>query len=167
MAHRPPKSSRIHLLNNEKLYGKLKDRVDAEPTQKDKTKIPVCPAAYTKPEREIWQQYADILVEYDLFNLANGQILNLLVRNIADRNKCVEHVKTDGICIDNGRGLTYNPYFSAKNKCEENIMKYLNMLGLSSMGLAKLGGIHAERKEKDSEMESLLDEENNSGKNAG
>jgi len=157
MPGRPPKSAQILILGKEKLYGKQKDRVDAEPTQKDKSKTPVCPNDYTKPERKIWQEYADILTEYNLFNLANGQILKLLVRNIADRNKCVKHVKDEGICIDTVRGLTCNPYFSAKNKCEENIMKYLNLLGLSTMGLAKIGCLQAESKKKKSEMEEMMD----------
>lgn len=157
MPGRPPKSIKVHLLGGEKIYGSLKDRVNNEPTQKDKTKKPICPSSFTKPEREIWQKYADILEEYDLFNLANGQILTLLVGNIRDRDICIKHVKKEKICVETTRGLTHNPWFKAKNKCEENIIKYLNLLGLSSMGLAKLGCIQAQSKKKKSEMEEMLD----------
>jgi len=157
MPGRPPLSTRIHLLGKEKLYGKQKDRLESEPTQKDGEKKPVCPSDYTKPERKIWLEYADILDEFGLLSLANGPTLNLLVRNIADRDKCVKHVRDEGICINNGRGLTHNPYFTAKNKCEDNIQKYLNLLGLSSMGLAKLGCLNANSKEKESEMETMMD----------
>jgi len=157
MPGRPPTNSHILLLSKEKLYGKQKDRVASEPTQKDESKKPVCPGGFTKPEREIWQKYADILDEYGMFNMANGHVLELLVRNVVDRNKCVEHVKDEGICIDNGRGLVHNPYFTAKNKSEELIMKYLNMLGLSGTGLAKLGCLQSNSKDKKSEMENMMD----------
>lgn len=157
MPGRSPTNSHFLLLGKEKLYGKQKQRVASEPTQKDESKKPVCPVGFTKPEREMWQKYADILDEYGMLNMANGQILDLLVRNLVDRNKCAKHVKTEGICIPTARGLMHNPYFTAKNKLEELIMKYLNLLGLSGTGLAKLGCLEANSKEKKSEMETMMD----------
>lgn len=157
MSGRPPQNSRIHLLGKEKLYGKQKDRVEFEPTQKDEDKKPVCPLRFTKPEREMWQKYADDLDEFGMLNMANGHILDLLVRNIVDRNKCADHVKTEGICINTKRGVTHNPWFTARNKCDDIIIKYLNLLGLSGTGLAKLGCLQANSKDKKSEMEDMMD----------
>lgn len=158
MAGRPPKNFKLHLLEKGKtgIYGDLKNREDAEPEQKS-DETPQCPREFSKREKEIWHKYAHILEEYSLFNLANGPILELLTKNLRDREKCLDIVKKEGICVDSYRGRVYNAYWMAKNRCEENILKHLNLLGLSSLGLARLGCLSSKKKKK-SEMEGLLDD---------
>ena len=157
MPGRSPKSAKVHLLEKEKIYGDVKKRLSREPKQRNPNLKPKCPSSFTKEERKIWKKIAKILDQYGILNLANGTILNLLVQNISDRNICIERIADDGICIKGRYGYNFNPFWSAKNKCEDNIIKYLNLLGLSSMGLAKLGCLQVQSKKKKSEMEKLLD----------
>jgi P27 family predicted phage terminase small subunit len=157
MPGRPPKSSKIHILEKEKVYGDLKDRIAAEPEQTDPNLEPECPASFCAEEKEIWEKCSDILIQYDLFNIANSIILELLVKNIYYYNVCVVDLRDMGMCITNNGKDVINPFWTMKNKCEDNIMKYLNLLGLSSMGLAKLGCLSVKSKREKSEMEKLLD----------
>lgn len=155
MSGRTPKNFKVLMLEKGVLYGSQKKRGESIDNREENLKVPLCPKIYTKSEREIWNQYADILKEYKLFNIANGPLLELIVRNVKDRENCIKKVKEEGIIIDSYRGKIYNPYWSAKNRCEENILKCLNQLGLSSIGLTRLGCLHT--KEKKSEMASLID----------
>lgn len=150
------KNRHLHILEKEKLYGDVKSRVDGEPKQKHKEKEPSCPIYFSRDEKRIWEKYKEILKEYDLFYLAAGPVLELLVKNISDRTKCLDHIKREGICIETLRGKIYNPYWSAKNKCEENIRKYLDLLGITNQGLAKLGLLRDMEDGKDT-GEDLLD----------
>lgn len=155
MPGRHAKSFKILNFTRGTLYGYEKQREETEPAQKSKIE-PVCPKDFSKREKEIWHEYAKILKDYDLFLLANGPLLTLLVKNISDREKCIRLVKKQGICIESYKGIVYNPYWTAKNRCEENILKHLNLLGLSSIGLAKVGSLSSHGT-KTSELDELMD----------
>lgn len=159
MAGRYPKATKLHLLEKGVLYGDQKARAERENKEKKDEKIyekPKCPKDFSKREKELWIQYSHILEEYDIFNLANGPILELLIKNLSDREKCIKKIKIEGIIIESYKGRIYNPFWSAKNRCEENILKYLNALGLSSVGLIRLGRLDSEN--NSSEMEDLIDD---------
>ncbi|HUS51142.1 MAG TPA: P27 family phage terminase small subunit [Candidatus Paceibacterota bacterium] len=156
MGGRPPKSIKIHLLEKEKVYGKIKTRIETEPIEKNKKLKTKCPKNFNKNQRKIWNKYKKILDQFGLLNIANSEILTLLVRNISEREECIDEIDLNGIiCKENGKQYQ-NPYWIIKNKCEENIIKHLNLLGLSSMGLAKLGCLQAESKKKKSDMQKML-----------
>jgi len=157
---RNKKSLRLRLLEKEKDYTKNNSSPTSthQKNNENKQLEPVCPEQFTKEEKIIWKNYAFILKKYNLFTLINGPVLELLVKNISDRNKCMKIVKTEGICIESYRGRIYNPYWSAKNRCEENILKHINLLGLSNLGLSRLGMLNIEDdNDEDSEMNKLTD----------
>ena len=53
--------------------------------------------------------------------------------------------------------LKPNPYLKAAFKLEERIMKSLGELGLSSIGMARIGSLLSNKVKAKSQMEELLD----------
>jgi len=144
----------MHVLEKGKLYGEFETRRKAEVKS---SVIPQLPAHFEGKNQEIWEFYANILAQYGLFTIANAPILEVLTTITCEYYSCLEHIAKEGIIVitENNMEKT-NPYWISKNRCIEIILKCLNSLGLSSVGLAKLGSLDAKQKKEKTKFEKLL-----------
>ena len=82
MKGRKPIPTEILRLNKGKLYDIQADREKNTPKPKKPLK-PICPRSFTKEQRKIWNKYAKILKNYNMFTIANQTILEILCFNKA------------------------------------------------------------------------------------
>jgi P27 family predicted phage terminase small subunit len=150
---RIPKPSKILELEKGKLYSDQRDRAALEPKPKRELK-PRCPSRFSKEERRAWKEIAAVLKNYGLFTVANAIQLELLATAWAQYLSCckgmADNPKIVGVAKD-GR-TTFNPYFTAQHKLGQIVDRYSQNLGLSSIALAKIGGLMLKKqKEKDAD----------------
>jgi P27 family predicted phage terminase small subunit len=144
-------------LQKGKLYSDQRDRAELEPKPMMEIK-PRCPARFSKEERKEWRYFGSILKNYGLFTIANAAHLEMLACSMAQYKECAGKVSQTGIIIKGPMGQPmYNPYWNAVNKLEDKICRCLSELGLSSVGLAKIGSLMLKQKKQKTEMEDLLD----------
>jgi P27 family predicted phage terminase small subunit len=148
MPGRPPKTKRKLKLERGELYGKTKMRPDISQKTEEK---PVMPVRFNDEQHMIWDRIQEILEKYNLCNLANEIILELLVHNIFEYRSLTVMLEDEGHMLED----KINPLFTARQKAGDNIIKYCDRLGLSSAGLARLGCLTIEKKED--ELEELMD----------
>lgn len=158
MSGRRPIPGNLHLLDKGKVYGELRDRMENEPQPINSTE-PKCPARLSKQEKREWRYFASILRNYGMLTPANGPWLDLLAVDMVQYKDCLEKVQKTGMLIKSPQGYPiYNPYWTAMNKLEDKITKILNEIGLSSVSLARIGGLMANAKRRNADpMEELLD----------
>jgi phage terminase small subunit len=182
MRGRKPKPAALLKLEKGKLYDQQADRAENEPKAVQEL-LPRCPTGFSKIQRKHWKYFSQILKSYGLFNAANAPILELLAvdwvlwkeghQGIEDLGGLV--VLADPISgailktpsempLDLGIGPKpligvprLNPFFKPAMKLEERIMKSLGELGLSSLGLARIGSLVSKQHKAKSKMEELLD----------
>jgi phage terminase small subunit len=182
MRGRKPKPAALLKLEKGKLYDRQADRAENEPRPLQEL-LPRCPKGFSKDQRKHWKYFSQILKSYGLFVAANAPILELLAvdwvmykgchQGIADLGGPV--VLADPITgevlrppsepvLDIGIGPKpligvprLNPFFKPAMKLEERIMKSLGELGLSSLGLARIGSLLSNKGKAKSKMEGLLD----------
>jgi phage terminase small subunit len=150
MGGRPPKPMAQHKLEKPKLYGDLAERSELEP---ESNLIPKCPDILTKEERKAWRYYADILKSYGMLTIANAPMLEIVARLHAETIDF--HDKARGkpiIKSPKGDGYIVNPFWSARKKNEDTMIVLLKELGLSSIGIARLGSLALTAKKKKSEF---------------
>lgn len=154
---RLPKPTALLELEKGKLYSDQRDRSALEPKPERELK-PRCPARFSAEERRAWKEIAAVLKNYGLFTVANSMQMELLATAWAQYLDCCEKMSvTKKIIIDGpDGGAMYNPFFNAQHKLGALVDKYSQNLGLSSIGLAKIGTLMLKAKKK-TEMENLLD----------
>ena len=155
---RNPKSTDLLTLEKGKLYSDQRDRQDLEP-KPEKEVRPRCPNRFSKEERQAWRSIAAILKNYGLFTGANAIQLELLSTAWAQYLDCCKKMALSKLIIIKTpeNGAMYNPYFNAQHKLGQLVDKYCQNLGLSSIGMAKIGSLMLKGKKQKNEMESLLD----------
>jgi phage terminase small subunit len=183
MRGRKPKPAALLKLEKGKLYDKQADRAENEPKPIQEL-IPRCPKGFSKIQRKYWRNFSQILKSYGLFNAANAPILELLSRAWSRYETCQQMIDEWGgemVLVDPESGEILreppaedldlgigpqpkrvgvprlNPYFKPALKLEERIMKSLGELGLSSLGLARIGSMLSNKGKAKSKMEELLD----------
>jgi hypothetical protein len=136
----------LHQLSKPKLYGDQAARAEVEPRSNLK---PRCPSILTKAERKAWRYYAEILKAYGLFSIANSPLLDMLARLTAEAQEFHEKSKGHYMAKDpnNREKWIVNPYWSARHRNEDKIMAALRELGLSSLGMAKIGQLAVKKKQ--------------------
>ena len=150
MGGRPPKPNEYHELTKPKLYGVVKARVENTPKAQKPLK-PRCPSFLGKDARKEWNAIAKVLKNYNLFVSANQDYLNLLAVNRVFYKECLEVVLERGFDSPEGKKS-----WGALNTIEKKMIACLKELGLSSMGLAKIGATTAAALKNKSKMEQLL-----------
>ncbi len=156
MKGRKLKPKNLLLIEKGKVYGEQKERIENEP--KPKEIKPKCPKYLTHEQKKEWKRYAKILDACELLNIANAPLLELLAVNSDNYKKCLLKVNEQGLIIYSEKGFPgYNPFWSAQNKCEDQIKKCLSDLGLSSIGMAKIGSLIVKSKKEKNEFEEMLD----------
>ena len=146
MAGRPPKPIATHEIEKQKLYGNLAARAEVEPRSDIE---PRCPVQFSDAEKKAWKYYKQILKTFGLFNIANAPMLDILSRLHAETLVFHEQCKGKPIVKDpQSGGFRVNPIWSARHKNEERIIAILRELGLSSLGLAKLGSLMVKKKQE-------------------
>lgn len=154
---RPLKPSSVLKLEKGKLYDEQRDRDKLEPKAKEEIK-PRCPKRFSKEERKEWRYFKKILENYGLFTIANAPHMEMLATAMKQYKDCSSRVAETGLIIKGPKGNPmYNPYWNACNKLEDKIHRCLDALGLSSVGLAKIGSLRLKAQKQKSEMEGLLD----------
>lgn len=151
-----PMPESVYKLGRDRIYGKQRDRIDSTP-KAEKVLEPRCPKKFIKEERKIWNYYKKILRNFGLFDISNGPILELLCVNLKLYNDCLEDVRKNGMITIKNDVPYYNKNFDAMNRLEGHILKYLQELGLSSAGMARLGQLTSKKKKKQEGMEKLID----------
>lgn len=154
----PLKPTAVLQMEKGKLYDKQRDRAELEPKPQKELK-PRCPARFSKDERRSWKQIADVLRNYGLFSVANAMQLELLATAWTQYLDCCAKVAETKNIIVKGPdgGAMYNPYFNAQHKLAGLVDRYSQNLGLSSMGMARIGSLLLKSKKQKSEMEDILD----------
>ena len=154
---RLPKPTALLELEKGKLYSDQRDRAGLEPKPAREMK-PRCPTRFSKKEKQAWKEIAAVLKNYGLFTAANGMQMELLATVWVQYLECCQKmVDTQKIIIKGpDGGAMYNPFFNAQHKLGALVDKYSQNLGLSSIALAKIGGLMLKAKKK-TEMEDLLD----------
>lgn len=150
MGGRPPKPIAVHQLEKEKLYGELAERAEIEPSS---SMTPKCPKTLTTDERKAWRYYAEILNSYGLLSVANAPMLDMVSRLHAET--ITFHDKARGKPIvksPKGEGYIVNPFWNARKKNEDTIITLLKELGLSSVGIARIGGYAVQARKRKSEF---------------
>ena len=136
-----------HKLNHQKLYGDMAERAELEPMSELE---PRCPQGLTKEERKVWRYYKSILKTYGLFSIANAPLLELLSRLTAEVQDFRK--KSDGHYMvrdpNDREKWIVNPYWGALRRLEDKIMNCLKELGLSSMGMARIGQLSVRKKKE-------------------
>lgn len=156
MKGRKPKPTNLLLLEKGKLYDQQRDRAENEP--KPKPIKPKCPKHLSPEAKKEWHHHAKILDKCEIFTIANAPLLELLAVNVSTYKGCLEKTQKMGILIKSPNGFpVYNPYWTAQNKCEDQIKKCLSELGLSSIGMAKIGNLIVKSKKEKNEFEEMLD----------
>lgn len=154
---RLPKPIAVLELEKGKLYSDQRDRAALEPKPQREMK-PRCPQRFSKKEKQTWKEIATVLKNYGLFTVANSMQMELLAtawaQYIEVSRKLAEHPAM--IVKGPDGGLMYNQYFNLLHKLGGLADKYSQNLGLSSIALAKIGGLMLKAKKK-TEMEDLLD----------
>lgn len=149
--------TQIHKFEKGKLYGELAEREKYEPKPTRDMK-PKCPKTLAKEERREWHFFKKILENYGLFSIANAAHLEMLAVNMAAYRDCLEKLHKTGVIILSQKKVPmYSPYFTALNAIEGKIRVNLSELGLSSVGLAKLGALIVRSNKEKSGMEALID----------
>jgi phage terminase small subunit len=183
MRGRKPKPAAVLKLEKGKLYDQQRSRAENEPTPRQEI-IPRCPKGFSKEQRKLWKNFSQILRAYGLFNAANAPILELLARAWSRYQTCQRMIDEWGgemLLVDRVSGEILkphsaeeldlgigtkpqtlgkpilNPYFKPALKLEERIMKSLGELGLSSIGMARIGSLLSNKVKAKSQMEELLD----------
>ena len=157
MATPHPTPTKLLELTKGKLYSDQRDRAELEPKPKREL-TPWCPSTFTKEQRTLWRFYKRILNNYGLFNLAAGPVLEKLCVAEDQYRQCAETVATTGIIIKGALGQpVQNPYWQVMSAQEKKILSYLQELGLSTTGLAKMGALMLKAKKEKNELETLLD----------
>ena len=155
---RLPKPSTVLELEKGKLYDKQRDRVALEPKPAREIK-PRCPKRFSKEERRAWKEIAAVLKNYGLFTAANAIQLELLATAWTQYLACckgmLENPKIVGVTKE-GR-TSYNPFFQAQHKLGTLVDKYSSNLGLSSIALAKIGGLILKSKREKEEDDFFQD----------
>ncbi len=154
---RLPKPTALLKFEKGKLYSDQRDRAALEP-KAEKESTPRCPRRFSKEERRAWKEIAAILKNYGLLTPANAIELELLATAWAQYLECCARMTQHPAIIIEGPdgGKMYNPYFNAQHRLGGLVDKYAQNLGLSSVGLAKVGGLMLKAR-KQSAMEELLD----------
>jgi len=155
---RLPKPTALLEFEKGKLYSDQRDRAAMEPTPQREMK-PRCPQRFSKDERKAWKEIASVLKNYGLFTAANAMQMKLLATAWTQYLECCKWMAKSKNIIIKGPdgGFMYNPYFNAQHKLGGLVDKYSQNLGLSSISLAKIGGLILKGKKQKSEMEELLD----------
>jgi phage terminase small subunit len=185
MRGRKPKPAALLKLEKGKLYDQQAERAENEPKAVQEL-IPRCPPGLSKIQRKYWKNFSQILKSYGLFNAANAPILELLTVDWVLYKSCQENISKFGgttVFVDPETGWIpkvslppdldlgleikpsemhnlvpmRNPYFRDAKDLEKLIMKSLGELGLSSLGLARIGSMLSNKGKPKSKMESLLD----------
>lgn len=154
---RLPKPTALLEMEKGKLYSDQRDRSALEPKPEREIK-PRCPQRFSTEERRAWKEIAAVLKNYSLFTVANSMQMELLATAWAQYLDCCEKMSVSKKIIIRGPdgGAMYNPFFNAQHKLGSLVDKYSQNLGLSSIGLAKIGSLMLKAKKK-TEMENLLD----------
>jgi len=145
-------------LEKGKLYSDQRDRGALEPKPQREMK-PRCPQRFSKEERRAWKEIANVLKNYGIFTVANAIQMELLATS------WVQYLEASGKLAGNPGIIVkakdgswmYNPWFNAQHKLGGLVDRYSQNLGLSSMQLAKIGGLMLKKKKEKGEMEGLLD----------
>lgn len=158
MRGRKPKPLNILKMEKGKLYDEQGDREKIE-IRPPETEM-ICPGWLTDLQKIEWYRMAEILKSIGLLVNVNEQILEMLAINISEYKESIKQIEKDGIVLENYKtGTPYlNPWWKIQKDCHMRIMKCLQELGLSSVGLARLGSLEVNKKRKDekSETEKLL-----------
>jgi len=155
---RNPKPTALLEFEKGKLYDEQRERAALEPKAAKEIK-PRCPKRFSKEERRSWRGLAAVLKNYGLFTAANAIQLELLSTAWTQYiDMSAKLVEKPGIIIKGpDGGAMYNPYFNAQHKLGNLVDKYAQNLGLSSISLAKIGGLMLKGRKEKSEMEGLMD----------
>lgn len=157
MRGRKPKPAAVLKLEKGKLYDQQARRLEYEPKPYREI-IPRCPKTFSKEERKHWKYFSQILKVYGLFSVANAPILEMLSMNRMEYLFCRKKMhEMGGSVVRIGDEITTNPFFKTAMKLEERMMDGLKELGLSSVGMARLGSLLSAKAKPRSGMESLLD----------
>jgi P27 family predicted phage terminase small subunit len=140
-----------------RLYADQRDRAALEP-KAEKESTPRCPRRFSKEERRAWKEIAAILKNYGLLTPANAIELELIATVWTQYLEVHAKMKQCPAIITSGPdgGLQYSMLFNALHRLGSLVDKYSQNLGLSSIALAKVGGLMLKARKK-SAMEELLD----------
>lgn len=140
-------------LEKGKLYSDQRDRGLLEPKPKAELK-PRCPQRFSKEERKAWRGLAAVLKNYGLFTVANGIQLELLATAWTQYVDMSAKLAASPAIIVKGPdgGSMYNPFFNAQHKLGQLVDRYSQNLGLSSIALAKIGGLMLKKKKEKEEF---------------
>ena len=145
-----PRPIKQHKLEQGKLYGELALREKMEPTSE---KIPSLPSEFTDPEKDAWNFYQGVLEEFGLFNLANAPLLQILAVLHAEAGEFHERLRVmhmysrvSGSMPDIDEERYYR---GIRDSAYRQMTAIYKDLGLSSMGMAKLGSLRAQTKKDD------------------
>lgn len=136
-----------------KLYSDQRDRAALEPKAKRELR-PRCPKRFSREERRAWKDIAGVLKNYGLFTIANALQMELLATAWAQYvDVSAKLAQTPAIIVKGpDGGSMYNPFFNAQHKLGQLVDKYSQNLGLSSIALAKIGGLMLKKKKEKEEF---------------
>lgn len=158
MIGRKPESTQALELRKGKLYDKQAARAEYEPRQVLAMEMR-CPRGFSKQEKKEWKYWSSIFSAYGLMIPANMQHLKMLCTYTAELAEYNERARNRPVIKTRKRGedsWEWNPYWTARNRLNELIMKILSECGVSSTGLAKLGSLMVKAK-KEEGIQSLFD----------
>ncbi len=147
---RNPKPTALLELEKGKLYSDQRDRAALEPKPHRELK-PRCPRRFTREERKSWRGIAEVLKNYRLFTAANAIQMELLAVSwtqyveacsfLATKAKGMLFVPESYDSAGKGKGFKENPILGTQRRLRTEISAYSQNLGLSSIALAKIGGL--------------------------
>ena len=158
---RNPKPTALLEYEKGKLYSDQRDRSELEPRSNGEL-TPKCPAYFNQEEKRAWRQIRIVLKSYGLFNAANAYQMELLATVWSQYLESCRLLATNTrgmLYISDGtpRGFKENPIIASQRRYRAEINIYSQNLGLSSIGLAKIGSFALKSKRQRDEMEELLD----------
>ncbi len=145
------KPAAVNELNHPKLYGQMAKQAEMEPRS---SMIPRCPKRLSPAERKIWKNIASILKSYGLFSAANAVQIEMLATTWCQYLIASADLqdKTKGnLFIADGKGkggFRENPILATQRRLRSEISVFCSNLGLSSMGMARIGLASAKKKKE-------------------
>ncbi len=145
------KPAAVNELNHPKLYGQMAKQAEMEPRS---SMVPRCPKRLSPAERKIWKNIAAVLKSYGLFAAANAIQMEMLSTVMAQYLIASDDLKnkTKGnLFIADGKGkggFKENPILRTQQRLRGEISTLCAALGLSSMGMARIGLASAKKKKE-------------------
>ena len=144
MKGRKPMAAETHLLEKQKVYGDLLERIKSQPTALRELE-PVCPQWFRASLKESWEYLAEILKNRGIFLDINGPLLEIAAIYRADLMN-----------LDATLGRTKDPetkdeISKKRDRAAPILIKVLCELNISTTGMARLGSLIVKGKKKEKE----------------